>query len=193
MIQLSALDLYEVGNLFSRQDLRDSAFQDSIIKVLCLGKCFKILIKEKSGLDEHENVTEKLIQSTFEEETNLLNADGISILKGHHMTHYWQIRKEFLNYLEDFMTQDSLIGSTINTRSKKNASSASNISSKVSSPSVLSEDTEISKTSEKSNTHDFYPKHLNHASMPKPDFEGYRHDIRKTYEDDEYLIGVDEY
>jgi len=145
------------------------AFQDSIIKVICLGKCFKILIREKSGLDEHSNVTEKLIPSTFEEETNLLNADGISILKSHYMTHYWQIRKEFLNYLEDFLTQDSLIGSTINTRSKKNSSSASNISSKVSSPSVLSEDTEISKTSEKSNTHDFYPKHLNHAFMPKPE------------------------
>ena len=136
MIQLSDLDLYEVGNLFSRQDLRDSAFQDSIIKVICLGKCFKILIKEKSGLDEHANVTEKLIPSTFEEETNLLNTDGISILKNHYMTHYWHIRKEFLNYLEDFLTQDSLIGSTISTRSKKNASSDSKISSKVSSPSV---------------------------------------------------------
>ena len=109
------------------------------------------------------------------------------------MTHYWKIRKEFLNYLEDYMTKDSLIGSTIITRSKKNASSSSKISSKVSSPSVLSEDTEISKTSEKSNTHDFYPKHSNHAFMPKPDFEGYRDDIKKAYEDEKYTLGVDEY
>ena len=47
MIQLFNLDLHEIGNLFSRQDLRDSVFQDSIIKVLCLGRCFKLLIKEK--------------------------------------------------------------------------------------------------------------------------------------------------
>jgi hypothetical protein len=33
MIHLSNLDLYELGNLFSRQDLRDYVFQDSIIKV----------------------------------------------------------------------------------------------------------------------------------------------------------------
>ena len=57
---------------------------------------------------------------------------------------------------------------------------------KVSSPSDLSEDTKISKISEKSNTHDFYPKHLNHAFMPKPDFEGYRDNTRITYEDDKY-------
>ena len=49
MIQLFNLDLHEIGNLFSRQDLRDSVFQDSIIKVLCLGRCFKLLIKEKFG------------------------------------------------------------------------------------------------------------------------------------------------
>jgi len=95
MTQLSNLDIHEVGNLFSRQDLQDSIFQDSVIKVLCLGKCFKMLIKEKSGLDEYTDVTEKLIPSTFEEETNLLNADGISTLKGHYMTYYWQIRKDF--------------------------------------------------------------------------------------------------
>jgi hypothetical protein len=66
-------------------------------------------------------------------------------------------------------TTQLIVQQTAN-RSKKNASSASNISSKVFSPSVLSENTEISKTSEKSNTHDFYPKNLNHAFMPKSDF-----------------------
>jgi hypothetical protein len=38
IIQLSELDLHEVGNLFTGQDLRDSVFQDSIIKVSCLGQ-----------------------------------------------------------------------------------------------------------------------------------------------------------
>jgi hypothetical protein len=37
-----------------------------------------MVVEEKFGLDEHADVTEKLIPSMFEEETNLLNADGIS-------------------------------------------------------------------------------------------------------------------
>lgn len=36
-----------------------------------------MVIKDKFGLDEHADVTEKLIPSMIEEETNLLNADGI--------------------------------------------------------------------------------------------------------------------
>jgi len=32
------------------------------------------------------------------------------------MAHYRQMRKDFLDYLEDFVTQDSLIGSTISTQ-----------------------------------------------------------------------------
>jgi hypothetical protein len=65
--------------------------------------------------------------------------------------------------------------------------------SKVSSPSVLSDNTEISKTSAKSNAHDFYPKHLNHAFMPKPDFEGYRSDFKKSYEEEQYPSGIGEH
>jgi hypothetical protein len=85
--------------------------------------------------------------------------------------------------------QDSLIGSTMSTTSKKHESRVS----KVSSPSVLSDDTEISKTSVKSNAHDFYPKPLNHSFMRKPDFEGYRNDIKKSYEDEQYPSGIDEH
>jgi len=100
-------------------------------------------------------------------------------------------KERFLKLLEDFdfLTQDSLIGSTISTRSKKNASSAS----KVSSPCVLSEDTEISKTSVKSNTYEFYPKHLNHAFMLKQVLEACRTDVIKTHEDEDeqYSLGVD--
>jgi hypothetical protein len=46
MIQLSDQDLYDITSLFSRQDLRNPNFQDSIIKILVL--------KEIHGLGEHE-------------------------------------------------------------------------------------------------------------------------------------------
>jgi hypothetical protein len=90
IIQLSILDLHDLGNMFSRQDLRDSIFQDSIIKVLCLGKCFKtlMLIKEKSGLHHAADVTERLIPSTFDEETNFLNTENIGTLRIHFMARY---------------------------------------------------------------------------------------------------------
>jgi hypothetical protein len=143
MIQLSSLDLHDFGNIFLRQDLRDSVFQDSIIKVICLGNCFKVLIKEVNQLGDDADVAEQLIPSTFEEETKFLSTENIEILRTHYMARYWQILKNFLNYLEDSTTQDSLIGSVSSTTSKKHESSVS----KVSSPSVLSDDTEISKTS----------------------------------------------
>jgi hypothetical protein len=91
--------------MFSRQDLRDSVFQDSIIKVICLGKCFKMLIKEKSGSDDDADVTEQFIPSTFEEEINFPSPENIETLRIHYMARYWQIRKDFLNYLEDFTTR----------------------------------------------------------------------------------------
>jgi hypothetical protein len=134
-------------------------------------------------------VAEQLMPSTFEEETIFPSTENMETLRIHYMARYWQIRKDFLNHLEDFTTQDSLIGSTISTTSKKHESSVS----KVSSPSVLSDDTEISKTSAKSNAHDFYPKHLNHAFMPKPDFARYRNDIKKSYEEGQYPSGIDEH
>ena len=68
MIQLSNLDLHDVSNLFFRKDLCDSTFQNTIIKVLCLGKCFQILIKEKSGLNQDQVLQEQLIPSTIQEE-----------------------------------------------------------------------------------------------------------------------------
>jgi hypothetical protein len=83
MIQLSNLDLHDFGNMFSRQDLRDSIFQDSIIKVICLGKCFKMLIKEVNQLGDDADVAEQLIPSTFEEETNLLGTENIETLRIH--------------------------------------------------------------------------------------------------------------
>jgi hypothetical protein len=84
------------------------------------------------------------------------------------MTFYWKVRKDLLDYIEDSMSHDSLIGSTISTRSRKRVSCAG----KISSLSVLSHDTKASKVSEKDKPHDFYPKNYNHAFLPKPDFEG---------------------
>jgi hypothetical protein len=60
------------------------------------------------------------------------------------MTFYWKVCKDFLDYIEDSMSHDSLIGSTISTRSKKSISCAS----KMSSTSVLSHDTKASKVFE---------------------------------------------
>jgi hypothetical protein len=84
--------------------------------------------------------------------------------------------------------EDSLIGFTISTRSKKTVS----CDSKVSSPSDVSKDTTVSKASGKSNVHNFYPKHLNHAFMPNPDFQGNKNDVKKAYENNLYPLGVDE-
>jgi hypothetical protein len=83
------------------------------------------------------------------------------------MTLYWKVRKDFSDYIEDSMSQDTLIGSTISTRSKKNISCARNIFS----PSVLSHDTKASKVSEKSNPH-FFPKNFNHALFPNLTLKG---------------------
>jgi hypothetical protein len=40
MIQLSELAFHDIVNLFPHQNLRESMFQDSVIKVLCLGRFF---------------------------------------------------------------------------------------------------------------------------------------------------------
>jgi hypothetical protein len=110
----------------------------------------------------------------------------MSKLKVNYMASYWKMRKDFLVYLEDFVTQDSLNGSTISTSSKKTVSCAS----KIFSPSVVSEDTKVSMASEKSNARYFYPKNPNHAFVPKPDFDGYRNDVKKMYENNPYSLGV---
>jgi hypothetical protein len=101
------------------------------------------------------------------------------------MTFYWKVRKDFLDHKEDSTSHDSLIGSTISTRSKKSVSCAS----KISSPSALSHDTKASKVSEKANLHDFYPKNFNHAFLPKSDFEGYRNNAKKEFEENQNYVG----
>jgi hypothetical protein len=83
-----------------------------------------------------------------------LKASGFNCysLKSHYMTFYWKVRKDFLDFIEDSMSQDTLIGSTISTRSRKSVSCASHISS----TSVLSHHTKASKVSEET-THMILP------------------------------------
>jgi hypothetical protein len=63
------LELDELSSLFSRRDLRDSSFQDTIIKVLCLKKSFLNSIKENHGLHEDDVIAEHMIPNTFHEDT----------------------------------------------------------------------------------------------------------------------------
>jgi hypothetical protein len=72
MIHLSNLELDELSSLFSCRDLWDSSFQDTIIKVICLGKSFFNLVKENHGLHEDDYIAEHMIPSTFNEETESL-------------------------------------------------------------------------------------------------------------------------
>jgi hypothetical protein len=126
---------------FSRRDLRDSNFQDTIIKVLCLGKSFLNLIKENRGLHEDDVIAEHMIPITFNQVTEFLSDSNLNSLKRHYMIFHWRACKDSLDYIEDSMPHDSLIGSTISTRSNKSVSCAS----KISSPSVLSHGTKTLK------------------------------------------------
>jgi hypothetical protein len=118
MIHLSNLELDELSSLFSRKDLHDSSFQDTVIKVSYFGKSFLNLIKENHGLHEDDVIAEHMIPTTFNKETEFLSDNNLNRLKRHYMTFYWKVHKDFLDYIEDSMSHDSLIGSTISTRSK---------------------------------------------------------------------------
>jgi hypothetical protein len=54
-------------------------------------------------------------------------------------------------------------------------------------------DTWTSKVSEKANPHDFYPNNFNHAFLPKPDFEGYRNNTQKEFEEIQNYVGDEEF
>jgi hypothetical protein len=157
--------------------------------VLFLGKSVLKLIKENHGLDEDDVIAEHMIPTAFHEETEFLSDSKLNSLKRHYMTFYWSVSKNILDYIEDSMSHDSLIGSTISTRSKKSVSCAINISS----PSVLSHDTKTSKVSEKDKPHDFYPKNFNLELLPKPYFEGFRNNPKKEFEENQNYIGDEEF
>jgi hypothetical protein len=86
MIHLSNLELDEPISLFSRRDLKDSSFQDTIIKVLCLETSFLNLIKENHGLHEDDVIAEHMISTAFHEETEYLNDSNLNSLNCHYMT-----------------------------------------------------------------------------------------------------------
>ena len=92
---------------------------------------------------------------------------------------YWLLPKNFLDYLEDSTSQVSLIGSTISTRSQMGILCAIRISS----PCVLSQDTKKSRVSEGLSKNDFYPKNFNHAFLPKQNFEQYKGNAKKDYQE----------
>jgi hypothetical protein len=83
--------------------------------------------------------------------------------------------------VENSMSRDSLIESTISIISQKNVS----CNSKITSSSVLTNDTKTLKVSAKVIPHDFYPKNLNHVLLPTPDFEGYRNNNNKDFEENQ--------
>ena len=68
MIQMSNLDLNDVIASFLFKDLRESDFQETMMKLLRLGKCFQLLIKERSGLSKDEELPSHLIPTTFKED-----------------------------------------------------------------------------------------------------------------------------
>jgi hypothetical protein len=86
------------------------------------------------------------------------------------------------------MSHDSLIGSTINTRSKKSVSCAS----KISSSSVLSHDTNTSKVSETENPQNFALR-TSIMHFTQYDFEGYRNNDKKEFEENQNYIGDEEF
>jgi hypothetical protein len=65
MIHLSNLESDELSSLSSRRYFRGPSFQDTIIKVLCLGKSFVNLIKENHELHEDDVIAEHMIPTTF--------------------------------------------------------------------------------------------------------------------------------
>jgi hypothetical protein len=122
---------------------------------LMLRKVF-LLNKENHGLHEDNVIGEHMIPAKFNEETKFLSDNNLNSLKLHYMTFYWKVCKDFIDYIKYSTSHDSLIGSTISTRSKENISCAS----KISSPSVLSHDKKTSKVSEEDKPHDFPPQEL---------------------------------
>jgi hypothetical protein len=86
MIYLSNLESDELSSLFSRRDLRNSSFKDTIIKVLRLRKLFLNLTKENHGLHEDDTIAEHMIPTTLHEETEFLSDSNLNSLKRHYMT-----------------------------------------------------------------------------------------------------------
>jgi hypothetical protein len=80
------------------------------------------LIKENHGLHEDDGIAEHMIPTTFHVQIEFLSNNNLNSLKRHYMTFYRRVHKDFLDHIEDSMSHESLIGSTISTRSKKNES-----------------------------------------------------------------------
>jgi hypothetical protein len=80
LIQLPNLDFHDVSSLFSCKDFDDSNILLTIMKVIYLRESLLVLIKEKLGLSEDEEIPENLIPSTFstlKEETAMLDDESM--------------------------------------------------------------------------------------------------------------------
>jgi hypothetical protein len=78
-------------------------------------KVFFNVIKDNHGLHVDDIIAEHIIPTTFHGETKFLSDSNLNSLKSHYMTFCRKVRKDFLDYIEDSMSHDSLIGSTIST------------------------------------------------------------------------------
>jgi hypothetical protein len=76
MIHLSNLELDELSSLLSRRDLQDSVSKAQSSRSYAYERHF-ILIKENHGLNEDDVITEHMISTTFNEETEFLSDSNL--------------------------------------------------------------------------------------------------------------------
>jgi hypothetical protein len=94
--------------------------------IICINLCNikNMILLSNLELDELSNlfsrrdyvIAEHMIPTTFNEETEFLSDSNLNSFKRHYMTFYWKVHKDFLDYIENSMAHDSLIGSTISTK-----------------------------------------------------------------------------
>jgi hypothetical protein len=58
---------------------------------LSLRKVSLNLIKENQGLHEHDDITEHMFPTTFNEETEFLSDSNTNSLKRHYIKFYWKV------------------------------------------------------------------------------------------------------
>jgi hypothetical protein len=95
-----------IEKMFNATNLCDNS-KSLIIRFLCLGKSSLNSIKENHGLNEDDVIAEHMIPTSFNGETEFLSDSNTNSLKRHYMTFYWKVRKDFLDYIDCSMSNDS--------------------------------------------------------------------------------------
>jgi hypothetical protein len=62
---------------------------------------FLNLIRENHGLHEDDNIVERIMPTTFNEETEFLSHSELNSLKRHYITFQWKVGKELLDYIDE--------------------------------------------------------------------------------------------